>query len=417
MPTRRGSPGTTQTGQAKGRLRTDDQGVRFVGGGRQRAEDLVAGRGPSSRVGGGVRRSAAASSRGDRRVDRRARHHPRRSTRSSGAGAGRARSRPAVVRHYTSRAGDPHRHLHLQINARVWAAGRWRGLHTVGVRDSLGAINGIGHAAVMCDPEFRAALAAHGYTLDPKSGEVVQLAPYVGRFSATHRGRSAQRRPVRSRVAHRPPAPGARPQAPAGLGPSRLGRSATRQGRPARRRRARPTLDRGAPRTRVPASPAGRMSPPGARIGALDRARHRRDRAEPPRQPAVGLERRRTFVVRSNNRSPRRRRRPPVRSAASSRKTSSPAPSRPASRSYPATTRPNTSVPSPHHRSSRSRSASPPASPLAPSSRPYPGGRSAGSGSTTLSSPPSPPSTATPSCSSSREPPGLGRRRCWRPPG
>jgi len=33
----------------------------------------------------------------------------------------------AVVRHYTSRAGDPHRHLHLQINARVWAAGKWRG--------------------------------------------------------------------------------------------------------------------------------------------------------------------------------------------------------------------------------------------------------------------------------------------------
>jgi len=33
----------------------------------------------------------------------------------------------AVVRHYTSRAGDPHRHLHLQVNARVWAHGRWRG--------------------------------------------------------------------------------------------------------------------------------------------------------------------------------------------------------------------------------------------------------------------------------------------------
>ncbi|MFZ2015138.1 MAG: relaxase domain-containing protein [Nocardioides sp.] len=37
----------------------------------------------------------------------------------------------AVIRHYTSRAGDPHRHLHLQINARVWAAGGWRGLHSV----------------------------------------------------------------------------------------------------------------------------------------------------------------------------------------------------------------------------------------------------------------------------------------------
>lgn len=33
----------------------------------------------------------------------------------------------AVIRHYTSRAGDPHRHLHLQVNARVFAAGAWRG--------------------------------------------------------------------------------------------------------------------------------------------------------------------------------------------------------------------------------------------------------------------------------------------------
>jgi exodeoxyribonuclease V alpha subunit len=89
-----------------------------------------------------------------------------------------------TVRHYTSRAGDPHRHLHLQINARVFAEGRWRGLHTVGIRDSLDAINGIGHAAVMTDPAFRAALAAHGFTLEPDSGEVVQLAEFVGRFSA-----------------------------------------------------------------------------------------------------------------------------------------------------------------------------------------------------------------------------------------
>src|SRR3954452_24843746 len=44
-----------------------------------------------------------------------------------------------TVRHYPSRAGAPHRHLHLQIGARVFAAGRWRGLHTVGVRDFLAA--------------------------------------------------------------------------------------------------------------------------------------------------------------------------------------------------------------------------------------------------------------------------------------
>ena len=93
----------------------------------------------------------------------------------------------AVIRHHTSRTGDPHRHLHLQINARVFAEGKWRGLHTVGLRDMVGAVNGIGHAAVMCDPEFRSVLARHGFTLD-EAGEINELSPYAGAFSA----RSAQ---------------------------------------------------------------------------------------------------------------------------------------------------------------------------------------------------------------------------------
>lgn len=92
-----------------------------------------------------------------------------------------------VVKHYTSRAGDPHRHLHLQINARVWADGKWRGLHTAGVRDMIDAINGIGHAAVMTDPAFRQALADHGFTVDSETGEVEQLAGYAGAFSSRAR--------------------------------------------------------------------------------------------------------------------------------------------------------------------------------------------------------------------------------------
>ena len=100
----------------------------------------------------------------------------------------------ALIRHHTSRTGDPHRHLHLQINARVVADGRWRGLHTVGLRDMVAAVNGIGHAAVMCDPEFRSVLAGHGFTLD-EDGEVNELAPYAGAFSA----RSAQ---VGRNIAH-----------------------------------------------------------------------------------------------------------------------------------------------------------------------------------------------------------------------
>ncbi|WP_336032482.1 MobF family relaxase [Geodermatophilus sp. FMUSA9-8] len=91
----------------------------------------------------------------------------------------------ATVRHYTSRAEDPHWHLHLQLLSRVFAAGKWRGLHTIGVRDFLGAINGIGHAAMACDPELNAAFTAHGYRKDA-TGEIRELAEYVGPFSARH---------------------------------------------------------------------------------------------------------------------------------------------------------------------------------------------------------------------------------------
>jgi exodeoxyribonuclease V alpha subunit len=117
----------------------------------------------------------------------------------------------AVVRHYTSRAGDPHRHLHVQINARVFAAGAWRGLHSVGVVDSIEALNGIGHAAVMCDPEFRAALAARGYTLDD-DGEIQQLATYVGRFSqrAAQINRNVDRYEAEWRAEHPGQEPGPR---------------------------------------------------------------------------------------------------------------------------------------------------------------------------------------------------------------
>ncbi|MGK2875784.1 MAG: AAA family ATPase [Nocardioides sp.] len=115
-----------------------------------------------------------------------------------------------TVRHYTSRAGDPHRHLHLQINARVFAAGQWRGLHTVGFRDSIEALNGIGHAAVMCDPGFRAALAAAGFTLDPATGEVAELGPYVGAFSerAAQIGRNIDRYEAQWRAANPGQEPG-----------------------------------------------------------------------------------------------------------------------------------------------------------------------------------------------------------------
>src|SRR3954471_16998633 len=170
------------SGEPRGRLRTDDQAVRFV-------EVVV--NGPKSWSLAAALHpdiSAAYDAAQDRAATEiigwLAGHATTRVGPRGGQGQLPVQVLEAVtVRHYTSRAGDPHRHLHLQVNARVFAAGKWRGLHTVGVRDFLAALGGIGHAAVVTDPQFRAALAMHGYTL-ASDGEIMQLAAFVGSFSA-----------------------------------------------------------------------------------------------------------------------------------------------------------------------------------------------------------------------------------------
>lgn len=43
------------------------------------------------------------------------------------------------ITHRTSRAGDPHRHIHMQVGTRVWAAGKWRGLDTAAIFKQQGA--------------------------------------------------------------------------------------------------------------------------------------------------------------------------------------------------------------------------------------------------------------------------------------
>ncbi len=171
-----------ETGTPRGRLRSDDRAVRFV-------EVVVNGPKSWSLAAALHPDIAAAYDAGqDRAAAQIIAWVAGHATTRVGPAGGQVpipveRLEAVTVAHYTSRAGDPHRHLHLQINARVFAAGKWRGLHTVGVRDSLAAINGIGHAAVATDPQFRAALAAHGYTLDG-TGEIQELADYVGPFSA-----------------------------------------------------------------------------------------------------------------------------------------------------------------------------------------------------------------------------------------
>ncbi|WP_245561723.1 MobF family relaxase [Agromyces italicus] len=83
-----------------------------------------------------------------------------------------------AVSHKTSRAGDPHRHIHFQIGTRVWAAGTWRGLDTAALFRQQGAIRSLGTAVIAAHPQLATVLDAHGLTLDPVTGEVAELQPF-----------------------------------------------------------------------------------------------------------------------------------------------------------------------------------------------------------------------------------------------
>ena len=96
-----------------------------------------------------------------------------------------------------------------------YAEGSWRGLHTVGVRDSLDAINGIGHAAVMTDPGFRAGARRARLHPRPRLRRGRRSWPeFVGPFSAraAQIGRNIDRYEADWRAANpgREPGPGLR---------------------------------------------------------------------------------------------------------------------------------------------------------------------------------------------------------------
>ncbi|MGO1673770.1 MAG: MobF family relaxase [Canibacter sp.] len=80
-----------------------------------------------------------------------------------------------AVTHRTSRAGDPHRHIHFQIGTRVQAAGKWRALDTGALFKQQGAIRALGTAVIAAHPQLADVLDEHGLTLDPMTGEVVEL--------------------------------------------------------------------------------------------------------------------------------------------------------------------------------------------------------------------------------------------------
>ncbi|EXJ52700.1 conjugative relaxase TrwC [Microbacterium sp. MRS-1] len=113
------------------------------------------------------------------------------------------------VVHHTSRAGDPHRHIHFQIGTRVWAAGGWRGLDTAALFRQQGAIRALGTAVIAAHPQLAQVLDAHGLTLDPVTGEVAELEPYNAVMSK--RSTQVQRNLARFRAEWEAAHPGQEP--------------------------------------------------------------------------------------------------------------------------------------------------------------------------------------------------------------
>lgn len=83
------------------------------------------------------------------------------------------------VVHRTSRAGDPHRHIHVQWNTRVFADGKWRGLHTAATLKQQGALRGVAEAVIAAHPGLRTALRGAGLTFDARTGKVTELAQHA----------------------------------------------------------------------------------------------------------------------------------------------------------------------------------------------------------------------------------------------
>ncbi len=91
----------------------------------------------------------------------------------------------ASVQHFSSRAADPHFHRHMEISARVWAAGKWRALDTLGARNLNVAVQAIFQREQL--RELRPVLEGLGYRVD-EQGQIRLLRPVVEAMSR----RSAQ---------------------------------------------------------------------------------------------------------------------------------------------------------------------------------------------------------------------------------
>lgn len=115
------------------------------------------------------------------------------------------------VVHRSSRAGDPHRHVHVQWSTRVFAEGSWRGLHTAATLKQQGALRGVGEAAINSHDGLRHALAEAGFEFDASTGAVTNLEEQAK--SMSKRAQQIDRNVLRFEADWRAEHPGQEPDA------------------------------------------------------------------------------------------------------------------------------------------------------------------------------------------------------------
>ncbi|MEU4208369.1 MobF family relaxase [Rothia terrae] len=99
----------------------------------------------------------------------------------------------ATAVHRTSRDGDPHRHIHVHLINKARLGDTWYALDTSEVRRLNKVLNAVGERIIHADENLHRVLAEQGYSFDPATGDIAELALFVKGFSQRAKAIAARR--------------------------------------------------------------------------------------------------------------------------------------------------------------------------------------------------------------------------------
>ena len=99
----------------------------------------------------------------------------------------------ATAVHRTSRDGDPHRHIHVHLINKARLGDTWYALDTSEVRRLNKVLNAVGERIIHADVNLNRVLEQQGYSFDPATGDIAELASFVEGFSQRAKAIAARR--------------------------------------------------------------------------------------------------------------------------------------------------------------------------------------------------------------------------------